>query len=347
MRSHWDHPRPIAAVRILAALGEEQGFGAETALRGSGIALEALQTPEAMVEASQELQVARNLLAALEPDYPLGLEAGMRSHATAYGVWGFALLASPTVREAIRVGLRYLDLTSVFCRIEPRDTREALELVGHDAELPPDLRQFIVERDAATVYTLIRDMLGEPPDLAGVQFKFDPPSYTDALAYKFGCLPQFNQSRNCFAIRHATLDQPLPQADSLTLQNCEFECQKLLSRYRSREGFSGLVRAHLLKQPGQLPGMQHVAQELAMTPRTLRRRLAAENTSFDALRVEVHATLAGELLSSTDLSIEQIADRLGYAEPSCFSRAFKKWRDVTPRGFRQQNSVHKRIERRA
>lgn len=76
-------------------------------------------------------------------------------------------------------------------------------------------------------------------------------------------------------------------------------------------------------------------EALELTPRSLRRRLAEEQTSFEALRDEVRVALAGELLSQTTLSVEQIAERLGYSELSCFSRAYKRWTGHSPRSVRR------------
>jgi AraC-like DNA-binding protein len=71
-----------------------------------------------------------------------------------------------------------------------------------------------------------------------------------------------------------------------------------------------------------------------MTARTLHRKLADEQTSFRSLLDEVRGSLAEELLASPGLSVKEIAERLGYAEPSSFIHAFKRWKGVPPRAFR-------------
>ena len=85
------------------------------------------------------------------------------------------------------------------------------------------------------------------------------------------------------------------------------------------------------------PDMGEVASDLYMTTRTLRRRLLDEGTSFAELRDEVRQTLAEELLSGPGLSVEQIAERLGYAEATSFVNAFKRWRGRTPHNYRLAN----------
>ena len=79
-----------------------------------------------------------------------------------------------------------------------------------------------------------------------------------------------------------------------------------------------------------MPNMEHVAQALNTIPRTLRRRLKQENTSFAELRDEVRQTLAEEYLSGPRLSVEQVAERLGYSGPTSFINAYKRWYGKTP-----------------
>jgi AraC-like DNA-binding protein len=82
--------------------------------------------------------------------------------------------------------------------------------------------------------------------------------------------------------------------------------------------------------------MQIVADELHIDPRTLRRRLVSEGTSFRALLDEVRRKLAIELLEQ-DIPVEQIAKQLGYAETANFTHAFKRWEGVAPSYLRRSN----------
>jgi hypothetical protein len=75
-----------------------------------------LREPGAEIEARQELAVVRNIVRHLGRQPGIGLVAGSRYQLTAYGIWGYAFLASRTLRSAIEIGIRYLDLTFVFTR---------------------------------------------------------------------------------------------------------------------------------------------------------------------------------------------------------------------------------------
>jgi AraC-like DNA-binding protein len=77
-----------------------------------------------------------------------------------------------------------------------------------------------------------------------------------------------------------------------------------------------------------------IARELAMSVRTLSRRLVDDGTSFRAVQDDVRHKLAVALLSDAKVSIAEVAFFLGYAEPAPFHRSFKRWTGKTPQAYR-------------
>ena len=110
----WDVPRTANSVLVLVELGSDHGVAAETALHGTGLNVDLLRSADAEVTPRQEAKVVSNLLDALPHVEGLGLQAGLRYHLTTYGIWGFALISSPTARAGIELALRYLRLTFAF-----------------------------------------------------------------------------------------------------------------------------------------------------------------------------------------------------------------------------------------
>jgi AraC-like DNA-binding protein len=100
---------------------------------------------------------------------------------------------------------------------------------------------------------------------------------------------------------------------------------------------SQLVRQRLREaSAGHLPAIGAVAAALAMSPRTLQRRLAHDRTSYRELVSEVREDLAREYLTESRLSISEIAFVLGFSDVSTFHRAFKRWTRQTPRAYRHR-----------
>ncbi len=89
----------------------------------------------------------------------------------------------------------------------------------------------------------------------------------------------------------------------------------------------------IAQQLGVGAPMAGVASALGLGDRSLRRRLAAEGVSYQALLDEVRETLAVQLLETGLLTVEDVALRLGYAEASSFIVAFRRWRGTTPAAY--------------
>jgi len=90
-----------------------------------------------------------------------------------------------------------------------------------------------------------------------------------------------------------------------------------------------------------LLSQEHIARELGVSSRTLRRKLEAENLSFQALLDECRMRVAAlEFRARRSVSLSEVALKLGYSEHSTFSRAFGRWAGMAPQDYRRSFSVH-------
>jgi AraC-like DNA-binding protein len=295
----------------------------------------ALVNPETEILVAQELRMIRNLLAHLGHIPGLGLEVGLHYHLASYGIWGFALISSPTLRAAARLAVSYLDLSYSFCKFRLVDAGNDLMIVLDDVDLPQDIRQFLVERDFAAWANAAWEIRPGGFPASGAQFKFSKPPYAWRLEKIAGVQPVFDAPRNAILLDAATLATPLPQANLQMARFCEEQCRQLLARRQTRGGLAGQVRDRMLRQPTNMPSIERVAEELHMASRSLRRRLTAEGTTFRCLLDEVRQALAEELLLSGQLKVSEIAERLGYAESAPFIHAFRRWKGMTPDQYRR------------
>lgn len=330
----WDFRRGPAATRILVELGGDHGLSPAACLAGTGLRPQDLHDPGTLVEAGQELAIARHLLAHLGDRPGLGVAAGRRYTIGSLGVWGFALLTSPTVRDLLRLGTHYAALSFAFIkpRYEERDP-EALVIL-EDGEIPPDVRAFFVERELAKLATLLPIVLGPAARYARLETAYEGQRGAALRAafpstdIRTGC------ARHVIAFPRRRLGEPLPQADPAVARELEEQCSALLDRRRRLSGVAARVRARLLAHPHELADMRTVAAELHIDRRTLRRHLADEGTTFRALTEEIRETLAVELLTAAGLTVDEVAGRLGYHDAAGFSRAFKRWTGSPPGAYR-------------
>lgn len=337
--AHWDLPRAPTSTLLMTALATERGVSTETCLRGTRLRPEYLDDPHAEISAKQELTVVANLLDALGNPPGLGLEVGIRYHLSTHGIWGFAMISSPTLRSALKVGLRFIDLSFSLGRVQPREQADEMQLVLDAPGVPLTLQQFVVERDAAALQTMQCDLLACPIPIHRISFTFPAPADgCDRAAQLFGVVPTFGADETVVTFGPELLDTPLPQANDHTAAIAAEQCRKLLAHRQSRTGVAGQVRDLLVAQLTDAPDADQVAASLHMSNRTLRHRLAAEGTSFRALLDETREHMAEELLVNAGLTVAETAQRLGYVEVSSFSQAFRRWKGIGPRNYRAGHS---------
>ncbi|WP_169813096.1 AraC family transcriptional regulator [Nocardia jejuensis] len=317
-------------------LAQERGMDPAQCLAGSGLEPDAVNDPNSEVTARQELTVIRNLLARFGADAGLGVEVGARYHLSLYGPWGLALLSSRTLREAIEVALRYVDLAFAFGELTFEESGGRARLIFDDHEVPEDVRPFLAERVLTGIQVISRGLFTAGVPMSRVTFRHAAPSDISRHAAIFGIDPDFGALLNETAFDNAYLDMPLPQANEWARSNCEQLCRDLLAKRQARTGVAGAVRDLLVRNPGEIPDQTAVACALYMSPRTLSRRLNEENTSFRVLLDEVRQMLSEQLLDHTDMTTEQVAARLGYAEAASFIRAFRRWNGCPPQEYRSR-----------
>jgi AraC-like DNA-binding protein len=327
----------MTGTRVMTQVGLSHGMTITQCLAGTLITPNDLDDENAEAEAVQELTVARNLHAHLGDRPGIGVEIGLRVNIANLGILGFALLSSPTLRDAYSVCVRYIALSPTFLRISLHEDSSYARLEFDDDEIPADIRGFLLERDLAAIATVVPMFLGHIPD-ASLQLSMDA-VHGRPLADLLPTMSiQFRRPRTVLVFPREFLDERLPQADEHTARMCENQCRQLLEQRCARTGFAERVRSRLLRDPGDLPSMQALAEEFCIDTRTLHRRLARENTSFRALQDEVRETLAVELLTNVGLTVAEVAQRLGYAETANFTHAFKRWRGVPPSSYRRTSS---------
>lgn len=331
VRASWDFPRSVDASRHVLETAAAHGVDAPSILAGTGLTEAQLADPAVEVQAGQELAIVRNLLRHVDDPTGLGLETGLRYNLANTGILGYAFLTSPTMRDALAIGLRYAALSSTFLDITVHESVPGLALELDSSQIPSDVRQFLVERDLAAIVHIAPLLIGGKGSGAAVKVELHatefPPELLTATGLPFTL--DADAPRTALTFPGELLDQPMPAADPATAAMCVAQCEALLERRRHRGGLAAQLRTRLLSDPAHIPAMVAIARELGVTDRTLHRRLAAENTSYRALVDEVREALAVELLGN-HFTVEEVARRLGYSETAGFTHAFIRWRGYPP-----------------
>jgi len=304
-------------------------------LAGTGLLESTLADEGAEIWAHQEFRVVGNIVSRLGDHPGLGVEVGGFSTLGRLGVLGFAFLTSATVREGFERILPYQALLPSHMRFAIGADAEREYVVADDNDIPIDIRPFIVERDLAGLAAVLSGA-NIPVEVEWAETTLDE-QRAERLAQTWSMTTDVRPNRrvNRIAVVPGTLDVPLPQADPNTTRVFERQCRELLDGRLSRVGVAGQVRSRILHDQRSFPSMQEIADELHLDPRTLRRKLTDEGTSFRELIAEVRRTRAEQMLA-TNVSIEVIARQLGYAETASFTHAFTRWTGLAPSEFRRR-----------
>lgn len=265
----------------------------------------------------------------------LGLDAAQRSGAEHLGAVGFLFLSSPTLGAALRILVRYTEAIQDASQHEFRLDGQHAVLVYRLLTRGAQQRRQDTEYSIALLWRLIQRFSSHGCGLARVEFEHgcrgaEEPTYRRA----FGAPVLFDQPANALYLRREAIDLPSRSLDPHLFPILEAQVQETLRSMGSQRTTSDQVRGRLLANHlGDDLGS--IARQLGISRATLQRRLQREGTSFRAITQSLAQDMARQWLESPATPIGSMAQRLGYSETACFTRAFGRWFGVSPRDYRR------------
>lgn len=247
-----------------------------------------------------------------------------------------ALATATTLRKALlRSGQFYAivgECLSVTLVEEGQEARIVVSL-----REPSDLDRRVFFDSLLIIWLRWSSWLVDTPLLPErVHLPFDWPPYRDEYEAMYGCPVYANQSDCALVLDRAYLDLPVNRTPDEMSDFLAGAPSNLLTQYRRDVSLAQQVRRLLNASLDPLTLDQaRVAAQLSVSPATLRRRLQAEGTGFQALKDQWRRGRAVHLLKTTDWSLQRIAVALGFSEASAFHRAFKRWTRLNPGDYRE------------
>jgi AraC-like DNA-binding protein len=270
-------------------------------------------------------------------DKTLGLRAGSNFEHGDFDVLESAARSCANLGEAIRCISRYACLLNEACAIELREE-------GDDALWTFWLNDGVPHRPAGNDFAVacafrFARMYADLPE-GPVEVHFMHAEATDPAGYArlFGPNVKLGMPRNAVVFPRRVLAQPMRRAAAHLHIAFETRTKELVDRLRVHQGVAGRVRDVVLSQlRGGESSMNSVARALAMSPATLRRRLAAEGTTHTEILDQLRRELAKAYLVDPSLSTQEVAFLLGYAHAKAFYEAFRRWTGTTPADYRARS----------
>ncbi|MEV6101730.1 AraC family transcriptional regulator ligand-binding domain-containing protein [Nocardia sp. NPDC051981] len=324
--------RSIHSAAVLVEFAAGRSMSTAAALAETGLTEADLEDPELEIDIGQEFRIIGNILDTTGDDPGMGLLAGFSVHLPMLGSLGIALSSCSTVREMAELWARHAELSFAYCRFTIADAGDRV-LVSLDTEpVPPRLRRFALERDLAALRTIQRELLSWDVLVHRLELTLPYAPVYEAVGVLLGIGDiVYDQPADTLYLDATDLQRPMPQANSMLRKQYGQLCAEIVERRRARVGLAGRVRA-LLMRHGRAIDQVAIAADLHMSVRTLRRRLAAEGTTFRELACETTGLLAEELLAA-GFTVDTVAARLGYTSASAFATAFRDWKGQTPGQF--------------
>ncbi|MBA5689889.1 AraC family transcriptional regulator [Rugamonas apoptosis] len=277
-------------------------------------------------------------LAEISGDPMLGFHVSAPHPLSWSGLLGHTMLASSDLKTATEKLLRYLPLVSPTVRASLERTGGrillSLDLLGATRAVPLQRYDFTWNVLVQTIRFVSGRAALAP---VSVWYTFSRPACAPAYVEHLGCPVYFSAARNMIAFAESDFTAPIPSADPLAAE-CLFRLlEERLARV-PRPSTSAKVKALLLSMIDQgQPARESVSRRLLISERTLQRRLASEGTDFSTLIDEVRRELTKKYMDG-ESTIKMLQYKLGFSDPSTFSRACLRWFGKTPSEIKRERS---------
>lgn len=300
-----------------------------------GLSEEILTAPDAEIPLSQYIALWEVVGREVSPS--VGLEIGARAQSSDWGAYGHALRSAPTMQQALRCMRHYYAVLAQGWRADHSFSNSAITLSYQVVDPQITERRQDAEYALSATLTILRE-LTQDPTLNPVQVEFEHDQLSDASIYNdiFGCPVLFNQPDNRLTFSRSLLDMPVLTADTRLHAALEPYLQRQ-QEMRTESELLARMGEHIASGLGSgSVSIEFVASSMNMGVRTLQRRLSEQGIDFSHIVEDVRRSLAEEYVARSDYSFTNIALLLGYSEASSFSRAFRRWTQLTPLKYRQR-----------
>lgn len=327
----------VKAVEKIARAAALKGIAPAELYRAVGLDAAMLNDPDNRFPFRQMVALYEQG-ARLTGDEDFGLHVGESTNVKMFDIVGYAVANSRTLGEALSRAVRYHSIWSdgAFFRLDLEG-----ELV-HLSYRYTDLDGTECRQDSEMTMSLLikfaREVTGVDWTPREMRFQHAAPRNTKEHERIFRAPLSFNMHACEMVFDSAILGLPFIAADPALCALLDRHAEELLARLPRRGGLTDEVR-HLLHQAlnGGDPGLDAIAHQLNLSPRTLQRKLKEEQTSHQDLLDEMRRDLSVRYLREPEMAICEVAYLLGFSEPSAFHRAFRRWFGSTPREYRRSH----------
>jgi len=319
---------------------ESKGVRPEKLLGTVGLSPDVMYQPQFRFTSDQYSTILRLLWKELNDEF-----FGLSTQATHFGT--FALFCELALKEKTVGGA--LQKQAECFKLATKDIHWELKTESEQARFKlsvehelSDTEHLLTEYLLSMTHRFVCWLASEKIPLSRVLFEHSKPDYVDEVKTLFACPCLFDQTETALEYPASCLSWPIVRTQKELLPLLKSSPTSILVSPVTDKSFILKVRKILLANSNDtldFPGFEAVADSLSMSPGTLRRRLKAENTSYQALKDRIRRDTAIELLADSRKSVFVVACAVGFSEASTFSRAFRSWTGLSPTAYREQSDI--------
>jgi AraC-like DNA-binding protein len=325
---------PIRRVQAFVGIGLRRGWDIEAMMHAAGISPMLLAEERARVTTDQIATLVQALWSTTE-DELLGLGAAPMPRGT-FRLLSYGLLSSPDVATAME---RFNQFSRALPAVPTGEISEdgGLVRVAMDLSQIDEPLDLLIDALLATAHRFLGWAIGRKVPLHHIEVPYSRPDDVDDYDLIFGAPVVFDAAHAALVCGSDVLTAPLVRSEAELDDFIRNSPGDLLARRDYGTSLADQVR-NMIK-PGrqeQLPSMDDIAARLAMSPQTVRRKLREEDTSLREIRDDILRDAAIASLSRGDETVAALSERLGFSEPSAFTRAFRRWTGSPPGSYRPE-----------
>lgn len=332
-------PTSLATLGLIAErVLELYGLDASAMLARHGIDRSLLGNPDARIPSRTWDALARDAAAAI-PDPAFGLFAARCWHPSNLGALGFAWLTSSTLRTGLGRVVRYWQLLGEASSTRLEESPVGLTFVLARQALDPQSGAITVDFVTSLIVDMCRMNAGSSLRPLAVRLRRVRPSHHETYRRFFGCTVYFEADEDSITIARRDADRPLPTSNRQLAATLDRVLAEQLARL-DKDNVVARCQAQLFEQlsSGEV-SEDSMAMQLNMSRRTLQRKLAEADVTYQKLVDDTRRDLALRHLENPRHSLTDITFLLGFSQQSAFTRAFKRWTGMSPVEYRARRST--------
>lgn len=316
---------------------EELGIPIEAVLRAAGLPMTFFEQARIYVETPQFFALWR-AIAQLSQDPAIGLKLGDEQRLERYDPIAIASLYTRSFRDAVERAGRYKRLMcpeEIVIKTKGDEAAVVFEWTMAKETEPSMLT------DMCFAWVQAIGRRGTGGRIAPLRVEFVRPSGDRALYERhFGCPVRFRSTRNALLFSKAEMDRPFLTYNPDLIAALAPQLEEELRFQRTQESLVGQVKATIKRiLAGQRPDLAQVARELGQSSRTLQRKLAESDYTYQDVLAEARHELARHYLLHSGRELNETAYLLGFSDANSFYRAFLQWEGVPPGRWREQHGA--------